>query len=175
MNPLEPLAAIAESQCDLAESPRGSNRGAALTKFFAADDYHPGGKDEGYPWCACFVSWCVQQFLRKASTHFAGVTPPRLAAAFDFKAWGAAHHAMIFTPLACRPGQLWPQRGDIVVFKFSHVGIVAAVNGRDRIFTSIEGNSNADGGRDGYAVVRHGRTFTPVREFIRLTPKALPA
>ena len=70
---------------------------------------------------------------------------------------------MVFTPAQASASDLWPQRGDIVVFKFSHIGIVAVVNSTGgRNFTSVEGNSNAEGGADGYAVVKHRVMELPV-------------
>lgn len=172
INPASKLADVAESQTGASEDPIGSNRGVALVKYFAADNYRPA-KDEGYPWCAAFVSWCVQEFLRTAGDPFSRIIPPREAAAFAFRDWGKTQGAFIFTPAQCAPSLSWPQRGDIVVFKFSHIGIVAASHqGGGRNFTSVEGNSNNNGSREGYAVVKHPRTFSEVREFIRLTPRA---
>ncbi len=176
-NPLDQLAAIAEAQIGNEESPRGSNRGPAIAKYFSADAYQPNGangRDDGYAWCASFVSWCVQEFLIKGTGPLFKVEAPRLSAAFAFRAWAKANGAMLFLPSQCEAGKLWPDRGDIVTFNFSHVGIVAAANQRGgENFTSIEGNSNSGGSREGFAVVRHPRTFAAVREFIRLTPRAV--
>lgn len=175
-NLLAKLADIAEKQIGDQEDKPHRNTGAALDKYFAADAYRPAGKDEGYPWCASFVSWCVQQFMSTVIGRrwFARLTLPHLARAFDFEPWGKKQGALIFKPGEAVFGSVrWPQRGDIVIYTFSHVGIVAAASQEGaRFFTAIEGNSNADGGRDGYAVVRHARTFSKVRCFIRLTPAA---
>ena len=42
--------AALDTDAGTCEAPRGSNRGASIAKFFAADFYTPVGKDEGYPW-----------------------------------------------------------------------------------------------------------------------------
>jgi hypothetical protein len=56
--------------------------------------------------------------------------------------------------------------GDIVVFDFSHIGIVADGEG-DRIFT-IEANTGATGSRDGDGIFRKDRPREVARCFIRL-------
>jgi len=176
-NPQAGLAAIAEKDLGLEESPPGSNRGPQIAKFFAADNYVPGSKDEGYAWCACAVSYWVQVFLRTAGREFYDVAAPRLCAAFDFNVWAQRNGCLVFTPAQIRKGIYRHQRGDIVVYGFSHVGIVSSVNTKDTNFTAIEGNSNDDGSREGYEVVAHARTLGAVESgdkaqgrFIRLSP-----
>lgn len=178
LNPLARLADIAEREIGNAESPKGSNKGPAIQKYFGADTYKPNAADNGYAWCASFVSWCVQELLRK----FPGVTapkPPRLAAAFGFVEWGRANGCLIFSPATVRKGIYRPERGDIVVFGFSHVGIVSSVNLHDTNFSAIEGNTDEAGGREGWMVARRARTLAQVElkrpdmgRFIRLSPLA---
>lgn len=167
-NPLEQLAVIAEREVGNGENPRGSNRGRDIAKYFPADGYvPPGGKDEGYAWCAAFVCWCVQQFLagaRKAEWPYRiDVTPPRTPAAYGLRSWGMANGCAVFTPGHVRAGgRMRPQRGDIVVFGFSHVGIVVAANKSDTNFASVEGNTDDAGGREGWVVARRARTLAQV-------------
>jgi hypothetical protein len=65
-----------------------------------------------------------------------------------------------------------PQVGDIFIMDFGsghgHTGFVKAVTG-DRIQT-IEGNSNADGSREGYEVCSkpNGRPISSIKGFIRI-------
>lgn len=187
------LAQIAERELGNLEDPRGSNRGAALAKYFAADGYDPredGAKeDSGYPWCAAFVTWCVQEWTRQLAALFAAPSrpgmdagprsvsglpksfrPPRLSAAWDFQAWGQKNGCTVFAPPS--PGVLFgtldqPARGDVVVFTFSHVGIVRTpLSGRQ--FTTVEGNANPEGGREGYGVFSLQRRFDQARCFVRL-------
>lgn len=167
---LDHLAAIAEAQVGLCEEPRGSNRGPKLKKFFAADNYvpGPGGDDGGYPWCAAFVCWCVQEFLRgPEGGRYSQIRPPRTARAFGLIDWARelAPRCTIFSP----GGTIWPQRGDIVVFRFSHVGIVTAA-GTHRHLTSVEGNTDKAGSREGWEVAKRPRVFGLVKAFIRMRP-----
>lgn len=186
-NPLDKLATIAEGYAGLHEEPRGSNRGPQLAAFFAADDYDPNGAkpgDDGYPWCASAVSLWVQRFLAETEegrTLFPGVRPPHLSVAFSFRTWARANGAMIFSPAQIRAGAVRQQRGDIVVFGFSHVGVVASVSQRDTNFSSVEGNTDRDGSREGWEVALRPRSLADVARknltqgcFIRLSPRALP-
>jgi hypothetical protein len=59
-----------------------------------------------------------------------------------------------------------PSRGDIVVYRFSHIGIVTATNTTG--VSTIEGNTNEAGSREGTAVLRKERQNTVIRCFIRL-------
>ncbi len=180
------LAAIAESQIGVQEDPPHVNKGAALQKYFVADNYVPDSApsgsslqssayslqpvDEGYPWCAAFVSWCIQELARQMVNRKGPLlpfAPPRLCRAFDLPAWGT--HAQ-----GCRVWAPWqgtlPQRGDVVIYRFSHCGIV--VQGADDpssgIFEAVEGNTNEDGGPEGYEVAQRTRRLNQVQNFVRL-------
>lgn len=53
-----------------------------------------------------------------------------------------------------------------MVFTFSHIGIVESAQGNS--FTSIEGNTNSAGSREGVEVARKNRLLHIARAFIRL-------
>jgi hypothetical protein len=167
-NPFSCLAAIAESQIGTQEDSAHTNRGAAILKYQQATDL-PG---QGWAWCAAFVDWCVEQFILQFPQKV-GVRiyeRPKTAGAFDWENWARAHGCWIFE------NSKDAQRGDIVIFTFSHIGIVSG-NDAGGLYC-IEGNSNTDGSRDGYEVVRHDRTETLqrglVKCFIRLPARAEP-
>jgi hypothetical protein len=61
------------------------------------------------------------------------------------------------------------QAGDIVVYDFSHVGIVIQDKG-SRIIT-VEGNTNGAGSREGDGVYRKDRPKSIARNFIRIVPR----
>jgi hypothetical protein len=177
MNLQEGLAEIAEGYIGVHEEPRGSNRGPKLREFFSADNYTPNVTDDGYPWCSAFVCRCAQVFLSERKKLFP-IIRPTTPAAFGLVTWGFENGCFIFHPTAGKPHfvpDARPQRGDIVVYQFSHCGIVAAQAVRGRNFTAVEGNTNKDGGRDGYEVAARPRTWSDARAFIRLTPRATPA
>lgn len=166
-NPLSALAAIAESQIGTQEDSAHTNRGAAILKYQQAASL--GG--QGWPWCAAFVDWCVESFI----TRFPGLCGVRIedrpttASAFDFEDWGKAHACEVFTD----PKRA--QRGDILIFTFSHIGIVDSNDGGT--LCTVEGNTNDDGGRDGYEVAHRDRSHEAVhglvRCFVRLPARAV--
>lgn len=134
-----------------------------LLAIFKSDDLKVNGKTDGYPWCAAFVSYCVQK-LCKQSPFFSGLIPPREASVSRLLTlWAKSNHCLIFTN---RSKDLKPQKGDIVVFTFSHVGIVEDTN--SATLTTIEGNTNEAGSREGIMVARKTRAKSLIRSYIRL-------
>jgi len=167
-NPLSCLAAIAETQIGAQEDAAHTNRGAAIRKFQDATEL---AGTQGWPWCAAFVDWCVEQFILQFPNKI-GVMPserPRTASAFGWKAWAKKHGCEIFTEHSRA------QRGDVVIFTFSHIGIVVANNLGE--LETVEGNTNPAGGRDGYGVFHRSRTpeLKLVDSYIRLPARAEPA
>ena len=117
----------------------------------------------GPGWCAAFVSLCVQQ-LCKQTPYYASLVPPREASVSRFlHVWAKHQKCLIFTPSS----QVFkPIKGDIVVFTFSHIGIVES--GESSLITTIEGNTNDAGSREGVKVARKKRPNSIIRTFIRL-------
>lgn len=153
------LVAIARGEIGTEEDAAHSNRGESIRKYQAATSL--GG--QGWPWCAAFVDWCVQQWAAQGGFAFAEV--PRTASAFGLITWANDNHLQVFGP---NEGDPDPLPGDIVVYNFSHTGIVSKVGDDTYSFYAIEGNTNPQGGRDGYEVAERGRDYTLVRKFIRL-------
>jgi len=164
---LKELAEIAERYIGTKESPIGSNCGPVVNKFKAATTLDPKGN---WPWCAAFVSYCVQALI-KERTDESIEAPPLLAAAYSFESWGKKNNALVFTPKQIPPH--WIERGDIVIYNFSHVGI-ASKSGTSS-FQAVEGNTNAAGGREGYEVARKTRSISLVKCVVRISRKALKA
>ncbi|WP_207780253.1 peptidoglycan-binding protein [Pokkaliibacter plantistimulans] len=158
------LADIAKDYLGVKET--GNNRAgnsARLQEIFEADDLVVGGKTDGYPWCAAFVSLCVQKLCQQ-SGYFGTLNPPREASVSNFlNVWAKNQGCLIFSPSSTVDQ---PVKGDIVVFTFSHIGIVESNDGTS--LTTIEGNTNAAGSREGQYVARKHRSFGAVRKFIRL-------
>lgn len=134
-----------------------------LLAIFKADNLVINGKTDGYPWCAAFVSFCVQK-LFKTFPHFSGLVAPREASVSRFlNIWAKQQNCLIFSSKS----ELYkPQAGDIVVFTFSHIGIVERVEGNT--ITTIEGNTNDAGGREGTLVARKQRSTSIIKSFIRI-------
>ena len=160
----ERVASIAESKVGLKESPPGSNRGPEIAEFFAADSYDPNGPapgDDGYPWCAAFVDRVVQLAMAGREWTFQRPTTP---GAWDLERWSLAQDNSTWT---LRPPGRGIQRGDIVIFKFSHVGIATSGPDKDGWITTVEGNTNKAGEREGTMVLAKRRHITQIRSRIR--------
>lgn len=132
------------------------------------------------PWCAAFVYHCHVQ---------AGVSPQSLparhlaASTYQWAKWAAAHGRLRTF------AQGLPSRGDLFLWNSSlsggrvgavagsgHIGFVcSAVRDKGRVLLrTIEGNSNAEGGRDGNALIRRGsRSGVPGEA--KLTPNTTEA
>lgn len=122
------------------ENPIYSNWGRDVSKYLLSV-----GIDFPASWCAALVYWCFNQAcidlaMENPLTKTAGV----------LRLWNSAKPANKVTE---------PQAGDIFIMDFGkglgHTGIVEKTD-KDFIYT-IEGNSNNNGDRNGYEVVRHGR------------------
>ena len=124
-----------------------------------------GIQSDEVPWCAAFVCWCVKLWIEspsiKALVHF---HRPKTTGAFDFIRWAKDEGLQVL-------GENEPcRRGDIVVFDFSHIGIVTADSERGEIEV-CEGNTNGRGERDSEScdgVWRKFRQRSLVKAFIRL-------
>jgi hypothetical protein len=59
------------------------------------------------------------------------------------------------------------KRGDLVIFKFSHIGIAIA-DAVDGKIQTVDGNSNAAGSREGNCVTKKTRSVSQVKARIRI-------
>jgi hypothetical protein len=158
------LADIALSQVGVREV--GRNGGAAVRRYQSATDLPPGN----WPWCAAFVCWVIQQWLLHPGVvewlDLKTTTPekwrPRTARAYGFLDWAKARPRTC-TIIGPRDRALV---GDIVVYDFSHIGIVTAYNGNS--INPVEGNTNAMGSREGDGVWCKSRQVNLVRAYIRI-------
>ena len=148
MKPLvEETLKVATSQIGVRENGR-SNSGAKVDAYLRA-----AGVGSGNPWCAGFVDWCIQEAAKnlKVANPFikSGYTP-------DIGNWAKEHSILIGG--SDHP----PQSGDVFLVRgavrFHHVGFVQSVQKNG--WTSLEGNSNSDGSREGYEVANNkGKPF----------------
>ena len=155
----ERIASIAESKIGIRET-GGANKGTALAEFFAADDYRPS-PDHGYAWCAAFVCRIVQLAMEGRQWTF---ERPRSAGAWRFEDWSLAQDASTWTKK--NPG-LDIKRGDLVIFKISHIGIAVSDADANGGFFCVEGNTGPNGGRDGDGVYKKNRHTNLVKTRIR--------
>jgi hypothetical protein len=153
-------------------NPNGSNPSSGLRLLGNVD----GGSPHSpfilriHSWCAAFVDWCVLQLLLTApnTTALPLSRRPRTAVAFNLLNWGKSNGCSVFMG-----SHHAPLRGDIVVFSFSHTGVV--VDPDKGGFFSVEGNTTlASGGNQGYIVERRRRRQSLVKGIVRLPPKMRP-
>lgn len=146
---VEECLQIAASQVGQQEHPKGSNWGHPVQDYLASCEIHVPA-----PWCMSFVVHC----LRKAgigSDQF-----PTSASCSQVHHWAKEHEKLVEEP----------QRGDVFLLlrpggHAFHTGFVCE-RVADR-FRTIEGNSDPQGGAEGYEVTRRNR---PVHgaAFVRL-------
>lgn len=151
---------IAAGEIGVTESPLGSNRGPKVDEYLRYAGLDPAAGS--YAWCAAFASWCFGQ----ASTSLGAADPaPRTAGALDF--WNAAGrmklHRVSPPEAAANPGLVTP--GMVFILStgggHGHVGLVEKIQGV--VLTTIEGNTNDNGSREGIGVYRHvGRRVSQV-------------
>ena len=162
------LAQIAAEQIGVREE-GGNNNGRKIRDYQKATDLKPAS----WPWCAAFVDWCIAEWLDRPGVrdwlNLQASTPeewrPKTALAYGFLGWAKARPK---TTIILHDREL-ARPGDLVVFDFSHVGIVESDSGHQLI--TIEGNTNGRGERDsesGDGVWRKARQKTIARNFIRI-------
>jgi hypothetical protein len=135
----EAALAVAVTQVGVREN-GGQNRGAEVELYIAS-----AGGIPGESWCAAFIYWC----FRRASNILMVANPcPRTMGA-----------QKIFKLADQRFRRTSPTRGSIFVMDhgndLGHVGFVDTVYPNGTIST-VEGNTNREGSRNGDSVWRHG-------------------
>lgn len=126
---IERMIQLARGEVGVKETSK--NQGPGISKYWTATSFK-NGYNERQPWCAAFVSWCIE----KANI----VEPdfnPNTAGAFEFEKWG--RRLGQYATVSMNPQ--FVSRGDIIVFSYSHVGI-ATTNSIDNSFRTIEGNTS---------------------------------
>ena len=149
----------------------GNNKGLRIHEYQKATWLPPGA----WPWCAAYVAHVVQRWLGNnlvretlglKTIEEAENWRCRDASAFGWIAWAKKRG------LCITDEKELAKRGDLVVFDFSHIGIVEfdQVKLGDKIQT-IEGNTapkttQRDGNNDG--VYRMQRSPSLVKAYIRI-------
>ena len=152
---------VAVTQLGVSEVPVGSNKGPQVEAYLKSV-----GLEGGAAWCMAFVYWCFAQ-AAKAKSVLAhgtdGVTyaNPVVKTGGVLDCWNrtAQTKKIMALEAKARPELVGPGDQFILVFGHGtgHTGIVERVDVALRQYHTIEGNSNTDGSREGYEVVRHVR------------------
>lgn len=146
----------------------GDNRGQVVERFLAEVNQPPGA-----PWCAAFL-YHVGYHSQFDHTTRRSTWPLPATASCEALAQYADSRGVL---------ERQPATGDVfllysrVLGRFAHTGIVVAIEPRRpgvrdvHLCLTIEGNTNDDGSRDGFATLRKVRTFREAdgHRFIRWT------
>ncbi len=148
---LKKVLAVASGEVGTMEVPPGSNRGPKVDVYVTTTGLDPAGQ---FPWCMCFVYFCFDA----ASTSL-GTANPCFKTAGVLDEWnGAARVASARRILPAeaqgQPSLVVP--GTLFLLRTSastgHTGIIESVRGNQ--LTTIEGNTNGGGSREGIGVFR---------------------
>jgi hypothetical protein len=141
----------------------GTNCGPRVNLYKAATNLSPS---ESWPWCAAFVDFIVDQAMRTNGGAFT-FKRPTTAGAWDLENWSLAQDASIQTK---RNPDTDIKAGDIVIFKFSHVGIAVSNAFKDTmVVDTVEGNTDKAGSREGGGVFSKTRKLSQIKTRIRFT------
>lgn len=140
--------AVAASQVGTREQPLGSNRGPQVDAYLRS--VHVDPTTGSYPWCAAFVYWCFAQAAEAEK-----VFNPLVCTARVEDHWHRSTAARVIAiqataqPELVQPGMIFflGTRGGN-----GHTGLVEKTSGS--YLTTIEGNTNAGGSREGIGVFR---------------------
>lgn len=146
------------------EEVNGTNCGVRVNQYKSATNLPA---DQPWPWCAAFVCWVVREAAAKAGVPFTETfRRPTTAGAYAFELWSLAQDKSTNTK---KPHRGDIQAGDIIVFNFSHIGFAISSPDAEGYVTTIEGNTDGQGSREGGAVLRKKRKVTAIRSRIRFT------
>lgn len=138
----------------------GSNCGPRVDQYKAATWLDP---DKGWPWCAAFMCWLVREAIEGEDVPF---KRPQTAGAWDFENWA---RKQVSNGVELRkPTNEDIKAGDIVVFTFSHIGLAVKDADSSGYVTTIEGNTNGVGSREGGSVLEKKRHVSCIRSRIRI-------
>ena len=145
-----------------------TNCGILVNEYKAATWLNP---KKGWPWCAAFVCWVVREALLSSGTKQTKTFKrPRTAAAWDFENWSIAQDS---TTWLRKPHDHDIMAGDIVIFNFSHIGIAVSSPDTSGNVTTVEGNTDEAGSREGGGVYLKTRHASKIRSRIRFRQEKL--
>lgn len=143
------------------EEINGSNSGKRVKEYQATTSL--GGT--GWPWCAAFVGWVVKEAMAQCGIQETTTFKrPTTASAWAYELWSLAQDSTTWTR---KPPKDDIEPGDIVIFKFSHIGIATSSPDSEGYVTTIEGNTDGQGSREGGAVLAKRRHISKIRSRIR--------
>lgn len=145
----------------------GDNHGPEVERYLKA-----AGLPAGNPWCAAFVNCMAQD----AALDLKVVSPLEVITQQGFVPayvdW-AKKNGYVVKPEEVKPGMLFaiyfPNKG-----RYAHIGFVKDITADLKSFTTIEGNSNDEGSREGKEVCSNRRNVSSNVLFIHWTKVVNP-
>lgn len=157
-NFVQKLLTLARAEVGVEEI-NGTNCSARVNQYKAATTLD---STQSWPWCAAFVCWLFKEAMSGTTYSF---KRPTTAGAFDFENWAANQDKSIQTK---KPHHGDIVAGDIVIFTFSHIGLAISSPNSNGMVTTIEGNTDAAGSREGGGVYIKSRSVSKIRSRIRV-------
>jgi cell wall-associated NlpC family hydrolase len=155
----EKLIALAKKEVGV-EEVNGTNCGPRVNEYKSATWLD---ETKSWPWCAAFICWLFREGMKDGSYTF---KRPQTAGAYDFENWCREQDKSV-TLKKPHNGDIKP--GDIVIFNFSHIGIAIGSPDSTGYVKTIEGNTDAEGSREGGGVYEKRRKLSSIRSIIRVT------
>ncbi len=152
---LEAVLEFARQEIGSMEVPPGSNWGPKVQAYLGSV-----GIDFPASWCAALVYWCFAK-----ATVGLGKTNPCYKTGGVLEHWNKTRgNKILAADAVSNPGLIKP--GQIFIMSFGgglgHTGFVEAVNGG--FITTIEGNTNDGGSREGIGVFRRTRKIATINK-----------
>lgn len=140
----------------------GDNRGKEVEAFLREAEVEVPA-----PWCAAFVNWCARQ-----AADLQGVESPLEAVPLQAFVQSYFDHGKengwLINPKWVGPGDLFVLYYPTLK-RYGHIGFVYDMHDPQGYFMTVEGNTNAAGGREGDGVYRKRRSITDNVQFLRWT------
>jgi len=156
---LKKVLTVAAGEIGTMEVPPGSNRGPEVDIYIKTTGLDPAGH---FAWCTCFVYWCFNNASGKLD-----VPNPCPKTAGVLAHWAAANKVTSARRILPEEAQAEPSLivpGTLFLLRTSgtagHIGFIEEVRGNQ--LTTIEGNTNDGGSREGIGVYR--RTTRTIRQ-----------
>ena len=147
------------------EREQGQNKGGFVRRVWEVGGFSPWFYRTAQPWCAAFVRMCAIQ-AGEIRPGLSTIPPARVAASVA----GWLTWCQSFAVQLPRDGG---KKGDVLIFlpRLSHIGIIEERTAAGYIV--IEGNTNAEGSREGNGVWRRNRPFREVGSIWALPARML--
>lgn len=133
------------------EVPRGSNRGPFVDRCLKAVGLNPG-----YPWCMAFVYLCI-----KEASERIGAQNTCVRTAGVLRCWNETPANRKILKQNATTANILPGYQFVLNYGKSkgHTGFVVAVH-KDGSYTTIEGNTDETGSREGWKVCQRKRLLS---------------